>query len=85
MGYRLYNEEFLAKTLGDPAIVGAYGCLKNKVSEFLFKSLDYVQSFAMRKKAFIEIIEEKYGKAMKPFLENMYINDIRNQVYKHRE
>ena len=85
VGYRLYNDEFLAKTLNINSVIGAYGCLKNKVSEFLFKSLDRVETFAMRKQSFIEIIETKYGKLMKPILENYYIGEIRSQVYRHRE
>ena len=49
VGYRLYNEEYFAKTLKDYANIGAYGCLKNKVSEFFFRSLERVETFGMRK------------------------------------
>ena len=84
-GYRLFNDEFLAKPIGRHAVIGAYCCLKNKVSEFLFRPLENVQGLAIRKKFFLDLITEHVGKRLKENFELHYLHDIRRPCYKHRE
>ena len=65
IGYRLFNDTFYAKCMrGNQVVVGDFACYFNKVSEFLYKSHEMIQGFALKKQNFLELMEDKIGKNM---------------------
>jgi hypothetical protein len=86
VGYRLFNDTFYAKCIkGNQIIVGDFACLNNKVSEFLYKSHELILGFAIKKESFIEIIEDNIGARMISKIKELYQNNIRDVVHKHRD
>ena len=41
--------------------INDYSCLYDKCSEFLYRALDFVQAFAIRKQYFNEVMKDSYG------------------------
>lgn len=84
VGYRLFKEGFWAKLLKNRAIVGAFPCMTNKVSEFMYKPMEIIQGFAIKKHNFNEILQNKVGHGMKAKFQSYY-SKLRQIVYAHRE
>ena len=56
VGYRLFRETFWAKLLQRRAILGAFPCMTNKVSEFMYKPVEVLHGFAIKKENFNDIL-----------------------------
>ena len=86
VGYRLFNDIFYAKTMkGNQIVVGDFACLNNKVSEFLYKSHETILGFAIKKEKFIEILGDSESENMITCLKELYQENIRDVVTKHRD
>ena len=85
VGYRLFKEVFYAKIVSKSGIIGDFGCLNNKVSEFLYKASENVTGFAMKKQNFSSIMRTSLGKELQQKIRHNYIKHIRNPVVAHRE
>jgi hypothetical protein len=85
VGYRLFKEVFYAKIISKSATIGDFGCLNNKVSEFLYKASETVTGFAMKKYNFTRIMRTSLGKEIQVKIKNNYIKKIRTPVVSHRE
>ena len=46
------------------AIIGAYSSITNKVSEFMYKPIEVVYGFAIKKENFSEIMDSTVGEGM---------------------
>lgn len=66
VGYHLFHETFWAKLLKNRFIIGAYACMTNKVSEFLYKPMDCVEGLATKKESFQRILRDKVGRNLQP-------------------
>jgi hypothetical protein len=84
VGYRLFNEIFFAKVLKESDRFGDYDCVKQRVSEFLYKANTNSHGFGMKRMPFIELISSKLGKQLMPKIETEYHLSIRKVIYKHR-
>lgn len=83
IGYRLFREQFWAKML-HRAIIGAYSSMTNKVSEFMYKPIEVVYGFAIKKENFMEVMQCQVGEGMQDKLKS-YQNKIRKVVSQHRD
>lgn len=52
--------------------INDYSCLHDKCSEFLYKALDFVQAFAIRKHYFNEVMRDSYGQKLKVMISRDY-------------
>lgn len=64
VGYRLFRETFWAKLLQRRAIIGAFPCMTNKVSEFMYKPVEVIHGFAIKKENFNGILQDRVGEGM---------------------
>jgi hypothetical protein len=85
IGYRIFNEQFYAKQIGEnTTVIGDFSCIQNKVSEFLYESHEYTCGFAIKRNAFITIMNSNTGKKLQQKVQNKYVYEIRNVVNQHR-
>ena len=84
VGYRLFKESYWAKLLKNRAIIGAFPCMINKVSEFLYKPMELVQGFAIKKENFRDVLRDKVGAGIGPKIRSYYYR-LRKIVYSHRD
>jgi hypothetical protein len=84
IGYRLFNDVFYAKSIKN-SVIGDFSCLHNKVSEFMYKPMDMISGFAIKKDKFAQVINDTLGKKLIPRVEKNYTNAIRTPVSAHRE
>ena len=67
VGYRLFRYSLWAKLL-HRSIIGAFECSFNKVSEFMYKPVEQVHGFAIKKENFREILKDKIGQSLEQSL-----------------
>ena len=61
VGYRLFNDKYYCRIFNDVGIVGAFACLHNKVSEFVYDPVGPVQGFAIKKENFLHLLKHRMG------------------------
>lgn len=84
VGYRLFNEKYYCKIFKDAGIVGAFACLHNKVSEFVYDPVSSVQGFAIKKDKFSHLLKHRMGQCFIPLIERSY-RSVRKVINNHRE
>lgn len=83
VGYRLFRETFWAKFL-QRAIIGAFPCMTNKVSEFIYKPMEIIHGFAIKKENFVEILQDRVGERLQEKIK-AYYNKLRRIVRANRD
>ena len=78
IGYRLFNEVFFGWSIGTTkqttpmAIINDYSCLHNKSSEFLYKPIDVVEAFAIRREKFRIVMNHPQALKVKTYIAKYY-------------
>ena len=62
VGYQLINNNFFGKTLKQGGRIGDYDCVKQRVSEFMYKAVVPTEAFVMKRIDFLNIIKTSLGK-----------------------